>query len=176
MGVCPRRVIWVICGRPARHVKAGLLNEMTLTNVLFICWSRGLVNPWCSLQNSPPWATLRGQLNILVSGHLNLIVLTRVCVSCLNEPKLETCALITGMILSHIDTTCPPKFARVQSNSYCTADSDILQRLPRLRTPCQHFHSVHLPTGDQYMKSQGDQKNEKIYDSSFKIPSPPLFT
>ena len=45
MGVCPRRVIWVICGRPARHVKAGLLNEMTLTNVLFICWSRGLVNP-----------------------------------------------------------------------------------------------------------------------------------
>ena len=68
----PSYVIWRV-----------VLNEMTLTNVLFICWTRGLVNPWCSLQNSSPRAV--------------------------------------------------------------RADSDILQRLHRLRTPCQHFHSYSVP-------------------------------
>ena len=109
MGVCPRRVIWVICGRPARHVKAGLLNEMTLTNVLFICWSWGLVNPWCSLQSSP--------------------------------------------------------------RPHCRLDSDILQRLHRLRSPCQHFHSGRGSTTTQPpLRGLG-----RIYNWSWEILSFCLF-
>ena len=43
--------------RPVRHMMAVVLNEMTLTNVLFICWTWGLVNPWCSPSHSSLYST-----------------------------------------------------------------------------------------------------------------------
>ena len=71
----PSYVIWRV-----------VLNEMTLTNVLFICWTRGLVNPWCSLQNRAPYCTGR-------QWHITQITQT--------ENPLPTFSLILSPTLLH---------------------------------------------------------------------------